>query len=272
MGQDGNLERILGREAELRRLRTAIQKRSSQLVWGPMGAGKTVLLRKAIAELPESIGKRCIYWSGAASGRELVSHVVRGLYLAGDAFVRRKVHADKSSETTLNRWLQDQSILRLRGILFTATERGDYRLFLDQLPRATHNMARLMKEIMYWCKTPVYLTGLGYSAGEIGYAWSLYWTDEYRIRLGPLSESNARELLEICIHRFALSSLDLEGFREEILHLSGHLPGAIVKMCELASDARYHYGDQIKTKVVHVDYLMRTSLYSNPVYLPSVTR
>jgi hypothetical protein len=259
MAHDANFGIILGREAELRRLRTAIQKRSSQLIWGPMDVGKTTLVRKAIAELPEAIGRRCVFWSGAASGRELVSHFVRGLYLAGDAFVRRKVHTDGASETTLNRWLQNQSILRLRGILITATERGDYRFFLDQFPPATHSIAKLMKEIMYRSKTPVYFTGLGYSAGEIGYAWSLYWTDEYRIRLGPLPEASARELLELCIQRFALNSLDLEGFREEILHLSGNLPGAIVKMCELASDARYHYGDQIKTKVIHVDYLMRTA-------------
>jgi len=39
--------------------------------------------------------------------------------------------------------------------------------------------------------------------------------------------------------------------------LSGCLPGCIVKMCELAADPRYRYGDQIKVKLVHVDYLMQ---------------
>jgi hypothetical protein len=261
--QETNVGLLLGREAELRRLRTAIQNRSSQLVWGPVDAGKTALVRKAIGELPEVTRRRCIYWSGVASGRDLASHFVRGLYLAGDAFVRKKVHTDGASEATLNRWLESQSIIRLRGILFTASEQGEYRFFIDQLPSASHRIAKLMKEIMYRCKTPVYLTGLGYAAAEIGDAWSLYWTDEYRIRLGPLPEGTARELLELCIGRFNLNSLDLEGFRDEILRLSGHLPGAIVKMCELAADARYHYGDQIKTKVVHVDYLMRMSASSN---------
>ena len=28
-------------------------------------------------------------------------------------------------------------------------------------------------------------------------------------------------------------------------------------MCELAANPRYHYGDQIKIKLVHVDYLIR---------------
>jgi GTPase SAR1 family protein len=254
--ENANFDVVLGREAELRRLRSAVQKRTSVLIWGPADAGKTTLVRKAIAEVPEATQKRCICWSGAATGRNLTSYFIRGLYQAGDGTVRKKVHADGASAASLSRWLQNQSLIRLRGILFTAAERGEYRFFIDHLPSVNHATAKVMKELINRCKSPVYLTGTGYSAAEIGFAWSLFWTDEYRIRLGPLPESVARELLEICIRRFRLDSLDLGGFREEILHLSGHLPGAIVKMCELASDSRYHYHDQIKTKVIHVDYLM----------------
>ena len=77
------------------------------------------------------------------------------------------------TEATLTRWINEQSALRLRGILFTAAEQGEYRFFVDHLPPASHTIAQLMKEIMYRTKTPVYLTGHGYSQGEIGYAWSL---------------------------------------------------------------------------------------------------
>jgi hypothetical protein len=258
MSRNATLEVVLGRAAELRRLRSAIRKRSSLLIWGPTDAGKTTLLRKAIVELPATVQTRCISWSGAATGRELVSHFVSGLYRAGDAFVRKKVRADGASDATLARWLQNQSLIRLRGILFSAAERGEYWFFIDHFPQASHGIAKFMKELMNRCNTPVYFTGLGYSDAEIGFAWSLFWTDEYRVRLGPLPEGVARQLLEVCIRRFGLDSLDLTGFREEILRLSGRLPGAIVKMCELAADSRYHYGGQIKTKVVHVDYLMRT--------------
>ncbi|MGB6877328.1 MAG: hypothetical protein WBD87_14980 [Candidatus Acidiferrales bacterium] len=191
-----------------------------------------------------------------------MEHLIQGLYLAGDPLVRKKVHADRETEETLSRWINQQSLIRIRGILFTAAEQGDYRFIVDDLPPASRSMAHLLKEITYRTKTPIYLTGPGYTQSEIGYAWSLYWTDEYRIRLGPLSEARARELLETCIRRFGLSSLDLEGFREEVLHLSAHLPGSIVKMCELAAKPRYHYGDQVKIKLVHLDYLMQGSRFS----------
>jgi hypothetical protein len=263
---NASLEQLIGRETEMRRLQIALHKRQSQLIWGASDAGKTLLIKKALLELPEVERRKCICWTGAASRRQLVEHFIRGLYLAGDALVRKKVHADRFGEGTLTRWISEQSVLRLRGILFTAAEKGEYRFFLDQLPPASHTLAQLMKDIMYRCNTPVYLTGNGYSQGEIGYAWSLYWTDEYRIHLAPLSEGPARELLEISIQRFGLSSLDLEGFRQDILHLSGHLPGSIVKMCELAADPRYHCGHQVKVKLVHVDYLLQGHRF----FLPSV--
>ena len=248
---------LVGREAEMRSLRSALRKRQSQLIWGASDSGKTFLITHALAELPEAERRKCIYWTGTASRRDLIEHLIRSLYQAGDPFVRRKVHADRFSEANLSRWIGEQSALRLKGILFTASEQGEYKFFLDHLSPASHSIAQLLKEVMYRTKTPVYFTGHGYTQAEIGYAWSLYWTDEYRIRLRPLPEASARELLESCIQEFGLSALDLNGFREELLHLSGHLPGSIVKMCALAADQRYHYGDQVKTKLVHVDYLLQ---------------
>jgi hypothetical protein len=185
--------------------------------------------------------------------------------------VRKKARADRAIDTTLNRWINEQSMSRLQGILFKAAEQGEYRFFLDDLPPASPALAHLMKEIMYRTRTPVYLTGHGYSQGEIGYAWSLYWTDEYRIRLGPLSEASARELLARCIERFGLGSLELKGFRDDVLHLSGRSPGAIVRMCELAPSRRYHYGDQVKVKLLHVDYLLQANRFGSlsfPVTTP----
>jgi hypothetical protein len=258
-----SLERLIGRDAEARDLRAAIRERRSELVWGPLHSGKTFLIANVLAELPASHRRRCITWTGPASRRQVVEHLIRGLFLAGDPFVRKKVQADRCDDSTLGQWIGEQSAVRLRGILFTAAEQGDYWFFLDHLSPVSHAFAELLKEIIYRTKTPVYITGYGYSQAEIGFAWSLYWTDKYRVHLGPLSEPSARELLERSIERFALTSLDLDGFRKKILHLSGNLPGAIVKMCELAANPRYHYGDQVKLKLIHVDYLLQSNRLSS---------
>jgi hypothetical protein len=271
MNRSAQRETLIGRKEELRQLRAAIQKRESRMVWGSMDAGKSFLIKAALRELREAERRSCICWAGPANGRQLVSHFMRGLYLAGDPFVRKKVHADGATRGSLDRWLNDQSALRLRGLLFTGCGQGKYQFFLDHFPPPTHNIARLMKEIMYRCKTPIHLGARGCSQNEIGYAWSLYWNDELRIHLGPLTDRLARELLEDCIHRNHLDSLELKDFREDILHLSGHLPGSIVKMCKLAANSRYHYGDQIKIKLVRVDYLMQSSPSAVP-HSPNVSQ
>jgi hypothetical protein len=259
MMQSVQHEALIGRKEELRHLRMAIQKGESRLVWGPMDAGKTSLIRQVISELPEVDRRQCVYWTGALSGRQWLSHQVGRLYEAGDASVRKKVNTDKATESPVNRWLDKQTSGRLRAILFTALMQGNYRFFVDHVPPPTHNLARLMKEIIYRCKTPIYLAARGRSQEEVGYAWSLYFHDGLRVHLGPLAERAAKELLEACIGKFGLNSLDLVDFRKDILRLSGHLPGSIVKMCNLAVNSRYHFGDQIKIKLVHVDYLMQST-------------
>lgn len=250
---------LTGRQAESRRLADAIHRRESLLIWGPTDAGKTTLVKMAINGLPDKNRRNCIYWTGTASVRQLVGELVRLLYSAGDPVVRKKVRDDGARETSLNHWLREQTSGRLKVLLYEAARKHRYWFFLDHLPPATHSMARLMKEIIWRCKTPVYLLARGCSHAEIGYAWSIYFTPQYHISLGPLAESSSHELLEQCIQRFGLASLDLEGFREDILRMSQHIPGSIVKMCEMAADPRYHYDDQVKVKLIHVDYLMRLS-------------
>lgn len=259
---DASLERMIGCEAEMRQLHAALRERRSQLIWGPPDTGKTFLLRTVLAQSSLVDKHKCVFWDGPATRRQLVEHLVGELFRAGDSFVRLKVGADCCSESAIHRWVSGQSATRLRGILFTAAEHGDYRLFLDHLPPVSRAFAALLKEIINRTNTPVYLTGRGYSRAEIGHAWSVYWADEYRLHLGPLQESCARELLETCIERFALTSLDLDDFREGILRLSGHVPGAIVRMCKLAANTRYHYRNRVKLKLVHVDYLLQRSRFS----------
>jgi GTPase SAR1 family protein len=250
-------EDLIGRKNELRRARAAIRNRKSFLIWGPADAGKTSLVKRAVAELPEKDRQGCIYWSGAASVRQLAEELLRAFYAAGDPCVRKKIREDGCvRETSIGPWFRGQSSGQLKSLLYLAAAKGRYSIFLDHLPPATQSMARFLKEIIWRCKTPVYLLARGCDRKEIGHAWSIYFANEYRIPVGPLPVALSRELLERSIRRFRLDRFDLAGFRDEILRLSAQLPGSVIKMCELAVHPRYHHGGQIKVNLVHVDYLM----------------
>jgi hypothetical protein len=105
--------------------------------------------------------------------------------------------------------------------------------------------------------TPVYLLTRSLKGRAADHLLNLYWSNEHRLSLAPLPEAAARSLVESCIESFALSHLDLSTFRREVLRLSDRIPGAIVQMCALAAEPHYQSGLRVKTRLLHLDSLMR---------------
>jgi hypothetical protein len=212
-------------------------------------------MRKVCADLAPPAPGAYVYLCGGGTLHGLLCDLASKLFEAGDPFLRQKMGADGDKQEA-GRWLRKQTSLRLRGILFSALRKGRYWIILDHAPPFTHPVARLVKEFIWRCETPVYVLARGCEQEQIGYGWSLYWTDKLRIALGALPVSAARKLLGNCIEHFGLSAVDSHEFRETLLRFSGLLPGAIVKMCALAAETRYRFGRQVKMELVHVDYLL----------------
>lgn len=256
MRSPAHSEDWVGRQQELRRLCDAMEKRESLLIWGDADAGKTALLGKAIGQSPTDAQKACLYADGGASVKEILLKLVRSLWENGHPRVTEKWRAAQGHHHMVSAWLREQSGGQLSRMVCGALAEQPCWIFLDHAPPCTHSVAKFLKNLMWRWNTPVYTVARGFSPVEAGQAWSLYWTDKYRLHLGPLPETDAAELLRLCIRRYALIRLELEDFREEVLRLSGRLPGAIVKMCALAAKPKYQYEQRIKTTLIHVDYLM----------------
>jgi hypothetical protein len=246
---------FLGRKNELSRLREAIQRRESLLVWGASDSGKTVLVARALSELPERIAKRCICTRGVGSPHDILRGIAEGF--AEDPLFRSKFRAETGYGASFSHWVRQQTSLRLRGLLYRAAGAGEYWIFLEDLAPMTHMLTRIVKELMINQETPIYSIAPGWSYRELGHAAQLYWNDQQRLHVGSVSLTAAHELLEWAIQKFGLSKFDLDGFREDILDFSGLLPGAIIRMCQAATDSHYHFEGRIKTKLLHVDYLMK---------------
>lgn len=249
---------LIGRESEALLLHDAILRRESLLLGGPPGVGKTALVLKVVGELPSDITGSTFYLSGVDGLNPLLCSLLERLYAAENLPLRRQLHSEGIRESTFKNWLRHQSSSRLKGALYRAFEKGTYWIFLDHCPPLSHAVAKVVRELVWMRNTPVYLVARGFTQEDIGHVTNLYWSERQRLVLGSLSEAASRELLESCIRRFGLANMDLGGFREEILKLSGRNPGAIVKMCSLASEPRYHFGSRIKTKILHIDYLIDT--------------
>jgi hypothetical protein len=245
---------LVGRQGELARLQEAIHKRNSLLIWGEPGSGKSALVARVISQLPEVIASRCICARANGSPQDILRSITEGL--EDDPLLRAKFLADTRQNPSFSRWVRAQTSLRLRGLLYRAAGEGKYWIFLEDLGALDHLAARIVKELIWNRKTPVYAIATGCNCADFGHAASLYWNEQQWLHVGGLPPAEARELLELCIKRFGLSRFNLEGFREDILTFSGMMPGAIVRMCASARDSRYHFEGRIKTKLLHIDYLL----------------
>ena len=246
----------VGRDSQKARLRQAIQNRQGLLIWGPAGIGKTALVMNVLKNLPPRLAGSTLYKSGAGGLQPLLRALLRRLYEIKDPTLRRQLRNEGVRKASFNSWLRSQATSRLKGALYRSMESGRYWVFLDHFPPLTHAVAKVIKELVRMRNTPVYILTRGLSEAEVGHVTDLYWSDRQRLSLGPLPGKAARELLESCIRHSGLAHLNLEGFREELLRLSGRVPGTVIKMCSLAAEQRYQYGSQIKTKLIHIDTLV----------------
>ncbi|HTV54357.1 MAG TPA: hypothetical protein VMI06_05525 [Terriglobia bacterium] len=247
---------FVDREKECDRLREAVLSGQSMMIAGPRGAGKTTLVLKIISEVSPVLGNRCLYIAKVKDLQDLLRSLIRALYEAEDINLRRELHTAGISSATFDHWLRNLPANRLRSTLYRAINASGYRVFVDHVSRLTPAMARVIKQLFWMRQTPVYLVfSEEPEARRVSHFF--YWGEQEALRLGPLPMPAGRMLLENCIHQFGLARFDLEGFRDEVLQLSQLVPGAIIAMCELASNPQYQFESRIKVKLVHIDYLMR---------------
>jgi len=247
---------LVDRENEALRLHDAILKRESLLISGPAGMGKTALLLKVLSELPSAMARHCFYLSGVEGVQPLLRGLLQRHYELDDATLRRQLRVECIRENTFKSWLKHQPTSRLKGAVYRSMEKGSYWVFLDHLPPLTHAEAKIVRELVWMRKTPVFLLARGPTERDIGRVGNIYWGSRQQLSLDSLPEQAGRELLECCIRKFALGNLELEDFRKEVLRLSGLVPGTIVRMCHLAQAPKYRYGSRLKTKLIHIDCLM----------------
>lgn len=250
-------EIFIDRQAEIARLQAAIRKRESLLILGPAGIGKTALVLRVLRELPIDLRQSFLYFSNIGGLRDLLCGAVQKLFEAKDPSLRAQLRAEGVPASAFKGWVDIQSSSRLKGSLYRAVENGRYSIFLDHIPAYSEAVARVVEELVRMRDTPVHRLTREVTQHESGRLTKVYWNDQQWLTLAPLSMKVSQKLMDVCTEHYGISKMDLGDFRPEILRLSGGIPGAIVKMCELASRPRYQFGTKIKSKLVHIDYLMR---------------
>ncbi len=247
---------FFGRGRELERFMAAIRDRRSLLIFGAPDSGKSALVERALANLPWAMKNSCLRVSAKGSLQNLLRQLAMRLFVARDAVVCAAIPAQAAESERLERWVKKQTSGRLRGLVFRAFDRGRYWTFWDDGGRLGLAHCHFLREVVRMRNTPVYLLARGLKESDIGRVGRLFWSEDQRLGLGPLTNEEARALLDAAMEREGLGGLDLREFREQVHDTSRNLPGAIVRMVAMAAQPKYRYGNTVKAKLIAMDYLV----------------
>ena len=253
---------LIGRDRECSRLRGAILAKQSLLLWGPPASGKSALLQEVLASLPGEIRRKCLICHAASPPHAVWVELIRALAHASDPLITSRLRAEVGSLEALDSWLCRQTSLRMRGLIHRATRAGDYFVFFDPPRPLSDGIYRMLQ---MWCwsgKTPVYLSARTCDVQGAGKCARLFWHDGLRLALDPLSRSAGETLLAECIERFELGEVADGAFREFALSRSALLPGAVERICALASLPQYRWHGRLKLHTLAVDCLRHDPLVS----------
>ena len=237
------------RDEELEALRARLRKRRSLLVHGPMGVGKTLLLKRLLREHPQML-----YSSDSAAMQPTFRNLALALLAARDPAVVQAVGA-RGAEG-----LNCKSAVALRGIVIDALRKRKYYIVLDHLKLPSQSFAAAVREITDWSQTPMVAVARSTHMEDTGFLHSLFAerTDRFELRNFPKPE--AKQFAQECVRRAGLSAQNLGEFIERVLEFSAGNPGAILSMLEMAQRPEYRSAEHVKITPLYVDFRLNLPL------------
>ncbi len=234
---------VFGRGAELQELRRRLQERTSFLVHGDSGAGKTFLL-----ETVRSRQARILYCRDSGSGQFIFLALANAL-LAVNA--RRIRHACGRAGAQV---LKSKSTMSLRGLVMDSLREDEYRVVLDHLRRTSAGLAADVREIIFRGDTPVTAVARSAHMEDLGFLTTFFLLQSDQMLIRPFPPDLAREFAEQTAAQMGLYAENRSQFLERMLERSGRLPGNIVALIKMALLPRYRTAGYIKFSPLYIDF------------------
>jgi hypothetical protein len=231
---------VFGREPELAALRQRLAKRSSFLLHGPSGVGKTSLIRALLREHPE------VLYCLDSSGKQMVLRSVATALFEQNSFAQRELGSREG--------IKRKSAVALKGIVLDALRSGRYWIVLDHLRMPSQAFAADIKAIAGWGMTPVLGVARSAHMEDVGFLLPLFADRSEKFELRALDEIAAQQFAGLVIEAAGLSADNMPEFVARVVDLSRGIPRAIVFLIEMAKLPKYRAGDHIMMTPLYIDF------------------
>jgi len=143
--------------------------------------------------------------------------------------------------------------MSLKPAILEFLKREPRAVLLEDVTEADPRMYRFLQAIYHSPGNCLVVTAR--SRESSGYLRRLLWDPREEIHLRPLKRREAAGLFEAAVATYKLDSLDLDGFRSQVLRSARGNPGQILAMCRLAARPEYRQGRHVKFLPLRMDAL-----------------
>jgi hypothetical protein len=226
------------RTAELARVVSRAHERKHLLVFGPEGVGKTRLLQEFARIEPLAL-----YVPQSKSPHDLLLSLVESL-------------RTKLGVRSLPAHTSIMSTSGLKATVDRALNVKPFLLLVDHLQSPSRVVAKILKDLGYYGRTPIILAARSHHMEDIGALQALCYDKKERLEMMNWPSEVALEFAHRNAERVDLWASNLDAALQSMVQLSGGNPGTILGMLQMANRAQYRVDDQIKFHVLYLDYRM----------------
>jgi len=241
-----NLPPIYGRDAELEQLRKLLSRRHSLLLYGPTGAGKTLLLTTLIKDFSGAL-----YCKDSSGSQIVFRTLVAELWAKKN---HRVLHACGKSGLAA---IKDKSAVSIRGIVIEALREASYWIVLDHLQCPSQSFATALKDLCSGTTTPLVAAARSAHMEDVGFLLPMFPDRSDRLALNDFDLDTARQFALQTARQMKLDAANQEEVIDKIVHYSQGNPGAIRAMLEMAANPKYIAQQQVRLVPLYIDFRLR---------------
>ncbi len=237
---------IYGREVESEQLRKLVLLRRWFLLYGQAGAGKTVLMKSLMDEIPGML------YCPDCSSSQIVFRT-----LAAELLARRNRHVLQVCGARAPNAINDQSAVSIRGIVSAALGESSYWIVLDHLKSPSQSFAAAVKGVCTGSDTPLLAIARSSHMEDVGHLLPVFAdrSDKYLLRNFDAEKAGRFALLRAQEMQLEATN-KLEAIRKIVSYSKGS-PGAIILMLQMAATPKYRAQEHIKLSPLYIDFRLR---------------
>jgi hypothetical protein len=241
-----SLPTVYGRDLELGQLRNLLSHGQSFLLHGPVGVGKTLLLKTLVTEFPNML-----HCEDSSSSQAVFRRLALELLAKKSRCVVQA--CGRSGEAII----KDKSAVAIRGIVTESLAEASYWIVLDHLNSPSQSFASALRDVCNRTASRLIAAARSAHMEDVGFLLPLFSDRSEKYALRNFNSATAQSFALRTAQAMQLDAANRDEAIEEIVRYSKGNPGAILAMLQMAANPKYVAHQHVKLSPLYIDFRLR---------------